>query len=225
MDQYINGLSSEDLSAAFGNREEISPASISDLYFNSVITKVPNDINMPSDLNLKSMGSSFIGVLGSLNMKMEKVDVLAPFSIDKAINLNLNMLLGPIKNFLTDSLDGDFNKCLPVDIENNFNNLNADDIKSSLKNLIFDNIDSFSDKLEPAYKLISFLKNATGVTLNAKEKLALFSVPFGPIILAKFVAEVLLKVNLPKSSNVTAIDLDAVKVAKALIETDPRSYF
>lgn len=219
MDTYIKRLTPETISSLFGGREEISPKTISDAYLNTTMSKIPPDINMPTSLNLETVSSSFMGVLSSLNLPMQKIDEIAAFSLTKPLVLNLNILKGPMKALLSSSINGEFTACLPTNIEDNFKNLNADDLKETLQKFISDKIDSFSKVLEPVYKLISFLKSADGVCLTLPEKIAMNSAPFGTIIKARFIAETMIKINSPKSSNFSLNDLSAMKKAFDSIES------
>jgi len=214
---YIDSLSVDSMIALFGGRIEITPNTIKDTFFNIINTQVPADLNIPLKMDASDVLASSSGVLSSLAIPSKPSDFLKPFTISKGIDIDLNMLIGPIKNILINEMD-DLIGCLPVDIENNFSSLNPEDISSELELKLLNSLDKVSNVLEPAYKLINLLKSAKGINLTPAEIKSFLSLPFGPIDFAKFSAEAILKINSPTSSSVSTFDLDSLESAKKLID-------
>ena len=218
IDSYIKNLSSESLVSMLGGVNEISPNTIKDSYFNIISANVPKDLNIPDDLNLQTMSSSFSGMFNSLSGKKEEIDILKPFTLSKSIPLNLNILIKPMLDIIVGNMD-EVVECLPIDVENDFNSLNPVDLKVNIKNTVLDKIENLSSVLSPVYSVLSLLKSTNGITLNPSDKLSFLSLPFGGIILAKFISEATLKMSTSKSFNTPTFDLKATEKASALIES------
>ncbi len=217
LDSYIGGLSKNKLIDTFGGRSEISPNSIKDLYLNIINDQVSEDLTLSNKIDQNDILSVSTGVISSLNLPSKPSSFLEAFTIDKKIPIDLNLLIGPLKNILTQNMD-DLIMCLPVDVENNFNTLNSSDIKSELQSKTLSSLDSLIGLIEPFYSIISLLKSTKGISLTKSQISSYASLPFGPIDFAKFTANALTKINGSASADTITFNLDALNFASSLIK-------
>ena len=214
---YIDSLNTDSIKSLFGGRTEVTPNTIKDVFFNVINTQIPADLDIPTKIDASEILSSSSGVLSSLAIPSKPSDLLKPFTLSKKIDIDLNILSGPLKNILLNEID-DLIECLPIDIENNFSSLSPEDVSSELQIKLLNSLDKISNILEPAYKLINLLKSTKGISLTSAEIKSFLSLPFGPIDFAKFTASALLKINSPNSASVGTFDLGSLESAKKLIQ-------
>ena len=217
LNTYIDSLDSKSIKELFGGRDEISPNTIKDLYFNIINDNVPSNLNIPNKLEQKDILDSSSGVLKSLALPSKPSDLLKAFTISKKFSIDLNLLIGPLRNIILQDMD-DLLLCLPVDLENNFSNLNSTDIKSELESKILNKLDELTDKLESFYSILNLLKATKGISLTKQQIASFIKPPFGPIDFAKFSAEALIKINSPNSASIGTFDLASLDKAKKSIE-------
>lgn len=217
LDSYIDSLSASSLKDLFGGIGEISPNSIKDLYFNIINENVPDDLNIPNKIEQKDILASSSGVLKSLSLPSKPSALLKPFTLSKKINIDLNILIGPLRKLIVKEMD-DLMMCMPVDLENNFSSLNSTDVKSELESKILSNLDKLTSNLQVFYSILSVLKATKGINLTEQQLSSFVKLPFGPIDFAKFTAEAILKINSPNSASLGTFDLASLEKSKKLIE-------
>lgn len=217
LDSYVDNLSTDKLTNMFGGRSEISPNSIKDLYLNMINDQVPGDLKLSNKIDQNDMLSVSTGVMSSLSVPSKPSSFLEAFTIGKKIPIDLNLLLGPLKNILTQNMD-DLIMCLPVDIENNFSTVNSTDVKTELESKILNSLGELTDLIQPFYSIISLFKSTKGISLTKSQISSYASLPFGPIDFAKFTAKSLTKINGSVSADTSTFNLDALNIASSLIK-------
>ena len=218
INSYIDSLNSNSIRELFGGKNEISPNTIKDLYFNIINEKVPDNLNIPTKIEQKDILASSSGVLKSLSLPTKPSALLKPFTLSKKISIDLNLLIGPLRNLILKDMD-DLIMCMPVDLNTNFSNLNATDVKSELESKILNKLDSLTDKLQAFYSILNLLKAAKGISLTKQQLSSFIKLPFGPIDFAKFAAEAAIKINSPNSASLGTFDLASLDKSKKLIQS------
>jgi hypothetical protein len=217
LNTYIDSLSPAGIKELFGGQSEISPNTIKDLYFNIINERVSSNLNIPNKIEQKDILASFSGVLKSLSLPSKSFDLLKKFTLSKKITVDLNLLIGPLRNLILQDMD-DLLLCLPVDLENNFSSLNSTDIKSELESKVLNKLDGLTGKLESFYSIINLTKSTKGISLTKQQLSSFIKPPFGPIDFANFSKEALLKLNSANSANLVTFDLASLENAKKSIE-------
>lgn len=217
LNTYIDSLSPAGIKELFGGQSEISPNTIKDLYFNIINERVSSNLNIPNKIEQKDILASSSGVLKSLSLPSKPSDLLKKFTLSKKITIDLNLLIGPLRNLILQDMD-DLLLCLPVDLENNFSGLNSTDIKSELESKVLNKLDGLTSKLESFYSIINLTKSTKGISLTKQQLSSFIKLPFGPIDFANFSKEALLKINSANSANLGTFDLASLENAKKSIE-------
>jgi len=215
---YINNLDSKSLTSLMGGQENITPATIKELFFNISNSNIPADLKVENKMEASSIFDVSSGLLSSLSIPFQSIPVYEPSSLEKPIDVNLNMLKAPIRKKLDDDMDN-YIDCLPTDIKTNFNDLNSNDIKAQLTISVLDKLDKVINVLEPIFIILNILKSGNGTNLDPIQYVQHKLKPPGAVIQAIFNAKALLKSSIPKSATMMTIDNIALENARKLLSS------
>jgi len=109
LDQYVMGLSPQNIKSLFGGKSNISPRELVSGYIGIIKNSIPASLSIPAPaINLLTFASSFAGVLTSL-FEIKVPNVALEPALPARISIDLNIL----KKVLADALLAFLNNSLP----------------------------------------------------------------------------------------------------------------